>query len=451
VGFRTLRVRPTSTAGWLSHAVSLGTPQPAKGRPFSASWFARGVVWGLRARRVMSNHLSSSVASRFELIVACAAATLGCQNGLVSESPASGGHANAATGGNVTTQAPAGGRNAASTSSSALSTAGGSDAAATGGAASVATEPSGGAAPTTTQTTGGAAGLPGTGVNPSRRSYVLYDVNATGMSRDIFLKSVDGQCNHAVVGTDAQEKQPSVSSDGCWLAYASDATGTYQIHVMELATGAVSVMTDLAGGATYPSWSPDSSQIVFMTGDGETNAAVRGDVMLLDVATRQTRLLYAGTNGICCVGYRSPVFASSDLVLVANGVSLLAVHVADATWYDVVPFTPRLPNPQDPAPSPDGKLVVFSDYCGGQLQLYVARVDGSTGDTCSAALPLAKHTAGLVSPSWGPDGLVVAETRDANLVLLRADGTGTVDTFVDVPGPAHNPTFAPNLVDPECP
>lgn len=255
-----------------------------------------------------------------------------------------------------------------------------------------------------------------------------------------------------LVGTDAQEVQPALSSTGKQLAYASNASGKFQIYVRDLESGMDRQLTDLPGGATYPAWSPDDSQIVLIAGvrvaGGET-----GDVMTVNVTSGETRVVLGSDAdaGAPAGRYFSPVFAAADLILTGDSSSLIGIRLGTLETYDIVPFNGRIPNPQDPSPAPGGNLFVFSDYCGGERQLFVARIDGTTGDTCASALPLAKLSQGVQAPSWGPDGLIAAETTDGNLALMRADGAGAAFTFIDVPGPARHPHFAPPGLTLTCP
>jgi hypothetical protein len=54
------------------------------------------------------------------------------------------------------------------------------------------------------------------------------------------------------VRTGADERDPFVSADGAALYYASDATGIFNIHRMDLASGRSAAVSDVAGGAFWP-------------------------------------------------------------------------------------------------------------------------------------------------------------------------------------------------------
>ncbi len=57
---------------------------------------------------------------------------------------------------------------------------------------------------------------------------------------------------------------PAVSPDGRWLAYISRVGGAFKLHVMELATGTVTPITETSADES-PSFAPNSRLIVYAT------------------------------------------------------------------------------------------------------------------------------------------------------------------------------------------
>lgn len=67
------------------------------------------------------------------------------------------------------------------------------------------------------------------------------------------------------LGPSSAERFPSLSPDGNQLAFISDATGEYQLHVRDIASGSVRALTSFKNGYRYrPHWSPDGSHIAFI-------------------------------------------------------------------------------------------------------------------------------------------------------------------------------------------
>ena len=76
------------------------------------------------------------------------------------------------------------------------------------------------------------------------------------------------------VATTASEVHPRVSRDGQLLAYASDASGQYEIYVLPLEDPSRRVQVS-HGGGTQPVWSPDGRQLFYRSPDRMMRATVR--------------------------------------------------------------------------------------------------------------------------------------------------------------------------------
>jgi TolB protein len=57
---------------------------------------------------------------------------------------------------------------------------------------------------------------------------------------------------------------PAISPDGRWLAYISRVSGAFKLHLMELASGAVTAITDTTADES-PSFAPNNRLIVYAT------------------------------------------------------------------------------------------------------------------------------------------------------------------------------------------
>jgi WD40 repeat protein len=274
-----------------------------------------------------------------------------------------------------------------------------------------------------------------------RSGWIAYDADLEAVGfpgRHIRLATMDGVCNRELTDSAAQEKQPAFSADGKQIAFASDATGTFQIYVMDLATGRRTQMTNAPEGASYPSWSPSGKKIAYVTGDVEDHLNLSNSAMLLDTATLETTALTDTQEP----PFTWSTFVNDDLLLIGHRLDLVGIHIDPLSLYLAVPFKGRSPQLASPPVSPDGSRFVVSDFCGAQ-QLYVLRVDGTTGDTCSNAMPLATHSDELISASWGPSGYIAAETGRHDIVLVPGDGTPGIRVLVNTQFPERNPAFAP--------
>lgn len=289
---------------------------------------------------------------------------------------------------------------------------------------------------------GGAPAAP----KPPSEGVLAYDADPDGLGRAIYTTSfaTPGE-NRRLSEPNEQAKQPAFSPDGMQLAYAARTAGTYQIHVRTLETGAVTVVTSLTEGATSPAFSPNGKSLAFVTGDPETpdnRTPTAGDLMLLEPGTGEPRLLLDADDLNCCTAqYLSPVFTDSGELLIGTRMSIVALDLASGVRRELVPFNGRIPNPQDPTPAPDGVRYAFSDYCSG-LSLYVARIDGTTGDTCDNARKV-PGSEELTAADWGKFGYIAAELAGPEHgVVLIDDRNFSMSRLANAPG-ARNPTWSP--------
>ena len=83
---------------------------------------------------------------------------------------------------------------------------------------------------------------------------------------DLFTIATDSGIvkNHGA-GSVSAERYAALSPDGQNLAYMSDASGEYQLHIRDLNSGGVRTVTNLDSGFRYkPFWSPDGKSISFV-------------------------------------------------------------------------------------------------------------------------------------------------------------------------------------------
>ncbi len=86
-------------------------------------------------------------------------------------------------------------------------------------------------------------------------------------SDDLFIMNADGTNVQRLTDYKGYDIDSSWSPDGTRLAFTSTRSGTWQVHVMDLATRDVTQLTGLDGvegeAAATPDWSPDGRQIVY--------------------------------------------------------------------------------------------------------------------------------------------------------------------------------------------
>jgi hypothetical protein len=86
-------------------------------------------------------------------------------------------------------------------------------------------------------------------------------------NRDIWIAPLDSpQTARPLLATPFDERNPTVSRDGRWLAYASNETGAFEIYVRSLAEGSGRTRVSTSGGFE-PRWAPSGRELYFRGDD----------------------------------------------------------------------------------------------------------------------------------------------------------------------------------------
>jgi Tol biopolymer transport system component/predicted Ser/Thr protein kinase len=112
--------------------------------------------------------------------------------------------------------------------------------------------------------------------------YLLVQQFVHATKHDIWLVPLSGEKPRPLVQSDGNDTAALFSPDGKWIAYQSDQTGTDEIYVRGFPDGRA-VRVSAAGGHV-PSFSPDSSEVLFTTGSGDVMVAtIHGSGGVADV------------------------------------------------------------------------------------------------------------------------------------------------------------------------
>ncbi|HWO87509.1 MAG TPA: protein kinase, partial [Gemmatimonadales bacterium] len=105
--------------------------------------------------------------------------------------------------------------------------------------------------------------------------HLVFRENKLGsLDRDIWMAPVDSpQAAVPVLVTPFDERNPALSPDGRWLAYASNETGALEVYVRGLAEGSGRTRISTVGGAE-PRWAQGGRELLFRTADSVYSVSV---------------------------------------------------------------------------------------------------------------------------------------------------------------------------------
>jgi Tol biopolymer transport system component len=117
--------------------------------------------------------------------------------------------------------------------------------------------------------------------------FVIYHVITGETSFDVWALPLDGDRKPIPVArTQSSEVQGVVSTDGRWIAYASDESGTFEIYVQSFPDASTAQKTIVStGGGLQPRWSKDGRELFYLRSDG----------MLVSVAVKTQPTFEPGT------------------------------------------------------------------------------------------------------------------------------------------------------------
>ena len=225
------------------------------------------------------------------------------------------------------------------------------------------------------------------------------------------------------------EMDPVWSPDGASLVYVSDRTGTMELVVRTMATGAERALTKNAGGAAMPAFTPDGGSVVFQVQRG-----LGTEIQAVDVATGAIRTVRAGLFGPSRATFSRDGRVMAVTALHANSArfregrnEILLVSLEGGADRWVVPpggrgITTR--GMDGPAWAPNGRRMAYI-----QDGLLWSVPVGVSGDPVGPPIRLTDELAN--APSWSSDSrTIVYQATDG---LRRLDVIDGRVEKIDVP------------------
>ncbi len=241
---------------------------------------------------------------------------------------------------------------------------------------------------------------------------------------DIYAVNGDGAGLTNLTRSPELDVGPAWAPDGSRIAFLSERSGSRELWVMNADGSEPTAVT--SGGdivLSRPSWSPDGRHVVFVAGPHES-----ADLWTIDVATRAiTRL----TEDAALNGYPSWSPDGTHILFTSNRVDgNLDIYRIRVDGTDLVRMTRDAAEDGQPLWSPDGSRIAFFSNRGGNSDIYFMDVNGG------GSLRVTRDTASDVSPAWSPDGTRIVFSSDrqgTSLLYVMAAAGGAAAPLVDPP------------------
>ena len=238
---------------------------------------------------------------------------------------------------------------------------------------------------------------------------------------------------------------PAVSPDGQKIAFARWASydSFHAVHIMDINGSNIQSVTFMEGQDRSPSWTPDSSQILFWVALGEPPLYRQSPVPNPVDRTLIKTFSYEGNKLWQLEG---PFSVSQNLKLAFAAFfsqSPQGIYTMDIDGSNLIKIASKgssqLGAFYSPAWSPDGQKIAYLLY-GNGLELFVMDADGSNPSSLAYFEPNGNMWSGQndISVCWSPDGSKIAFNKKeegeliSHIYIINSDGSGlTQVTFAE--------------------
>ncbi len=260
----------------------------------------------------------------------------------------------------------------------------------------------------------------------TRRAALLADPPKIVFGRnsgnhDIFVMDLDGSNQTKLTTSLAYDDQPKWSPNSSQIVFMSGRDGNFEIYKMNADGAAQTRVTNNPLADGFPAWSPDGTKIVFIRGNLENPSTFEVYVINAD-GTNEVRL----TNDTVIDGVPSWSPDGTKIVFMSGGSSVFdpnsfEIYSIGADGNNRTRLTNNSIVDGQPSYSPDGTKILFASgnaLSPNGIEIYVMNADGSN------RIQLTSNSVTDGFPAWSFDG--------ANIVFASGsvDDETTVELFV---------------------
>lgn len=278
---------------------------------------------------------------------------------------------------------------------------------------------------------------------PAPKAVIAFESYRDG-NAEVYLIDEDGGSPVNLTNNPAYDGTPDWSPDGSQIAFTSERGGSPDVFIMGVDGSEPTRLTDGSGFNTVPAWSPDGSRILFVS-NRTYNVNMEGGYIEIPGNAKLWVMDLSGGNperltsqmGLDQYGSWSPDGTEIVYMSVRDGNPEIYRKRAD-NFEENLTNSPA--NDLNPDWSPDGTKVAFMSDRDGNLEIYV--LDLERGELTN----LTQSPANEGDPDWSPDGSKIAFTsdRDGNIEIYVMNADGSDQTRVtENPAKDFHPHWQP--------
>ena len=259
---------------------------------------------------------------------------------------------------------------------------------------------------------------------------------------DIFVMDADGGNQERLTINNARDGNPSWSPDRTQIAFVSDrGGGGHEIYVMDARGKGAIKLTDGPRRKGHLDWSPDGEKIAFTSWEGQKRTIWRTPYITVMDAD--------GKNPFKLTDGKEPSWSpDGQRIAFASGYDWDdQIFLIDADGGRRERVTKDTAIKGSPAWSPDGKRIAYMTITLKDefFQIYVIGADGRN------RVRLTHNLEDHFDPTWSPDGRMIAYVWSPNIHphppakirLMTADGKYLKQLTGDQRGNEYHPDFGP--------
>jgi len=230
-----------------------------------------------------------------------------------------------------------------------------------------------------------------------------------------------------------------VQTGGNQIAFVSERLGAPQVFLMNADGTNQRPLTNQPGGACQPVWSPDGTQLLFISPCARKAATYREAALYrIKADGSEATLLLQLEGGVFDVSW-----SQSGLAFVSFVSTRPQIFYADANGQNVRRLSVPSASDRQPTWSPDGQRLVFLNVSRvpDQSILYWMNSDGSYEGT--SPLQVTRDLE-ATQPAWSPDGRLIAFVADGLLYVVEWDKLGFGAQRLTTLRPNEKPSWSPD-------